>query len=371
MTAKEEKGFQIYFAQVEVEHYQIPFLVTAFFDDYDEPLIIRTPLDDEESCKEFLELLSQGRLEVYFFDEHSRELLGYQSKIDEGSKLKSIKEEISLIEFANYPNNSTFWGKTDDQIRNWFGNRRTADDREALSVHFEKELYPEDNFIIDSKLETNPYHAYRTPMFTQLERQNSGLFQELDLVKTLGHVFKGEQIYYHPMRLDNGREFVDILVVTSNNIFLIQAKDSPNTTEILQRSIDRKKATTNKHINKASSQLSGSISYILNSNVLQFKIDEEQHEVILDKKKIYGLIIVRELFSDEFRFYSQVAFELFDDTSVHCVIFDYPEFHQWMFYCGTEDIFVNKLDFLIMTASRRGEFPRIRWWPNINNFRNL
>ena len=42
----------------------------------------------------------------------------------------------------------------------------------------------------------------------------------------------------------SGREFVDVLVATENTVLLIQAKDSPITAATLNRTIDRKKATT-------------------------------------------------------------------------------------------------------------------------------
>ena len=51
------------------------------------------------------------------------------------------------------------------------------------------------------------------------------------------------------MRADNGREFVDLLVVTEKTVLLIQAKDSPANEASLNRTIARKMATTEAHIN--------------------------------------------------------------------------------------------------------------------------
>ena len=54
LTAKIRKGFRFYLAPIQIESLQTYGLITAFFDDHDEPLTIRTPLVEEEMVAAFL-----------------------------------------------------------------------------------------------------------------------------------------------------------------------------------------------------------------------------------------------------------------------------------------------------------------------------
>ena len=57
-TAKLRGGFRFYLVPVRVGAVATYGLLTAFFDDNDEPLVIRTPLFNEEITRDFLLLLS-------------------------------------------------------------------------------------------------------------------------------------------------------------------------------------------------------------------------------------------------------------------------------------------------------------------------
>jgi hypothetical protein len=47
-------------------------LITAFFDDDDEPLTIRTPLfGDDDFSRGIIEILKYDEVDIYFFDEHN------------------------------------------------------------------------------------------------------------------------------------------------------------------------------------------------------------------------------------------------------------------------------------------------------------
>ena len=79
LTAKLREGFRFYLAPVRAGTVTTYGLITAFFDDRDEPLTIRTPLFNEEITRDFLALLSSDSFHVHFFDEHNRELLGFRA----------------------------------------------------------------------------------------------------------------------------------------------------------------------------------------------------------------------------------------------------------------------------------------------------
>ena len=80
VTAKLREGFRFYLAPVCAGTGTTYGLITAFFDDSDEPLTISTPLFDEEITRDFLSLLSSDSFHVHFFDEHNREHLGFRAE---------------------------------------------------------------------------------------------------------------------------------------------------------------------------------------------------------------------------------------------------------------------------------------------------
>lgn len=79
LTAKLRRGFRFYLAPVNLEGLQTHGLITAFFDDHDEPLTLRTPLFDQEPLGHaFFGILASDQFDAHFFDEQNRELLGYR-----------------------------------------------------------------------------------------------------------------------------------------------------------------------------------------------------------------------------------------------------------------------------------------------------
>ena len=342
LTAKIRKGFRFYLAPIQIESLQTYGLITAFFDDHDEPLTIRTPLVKDEMAADIFQLLSLERFEVYFFDEHNRELLGYRVRNDQATNFRLISSSIRLAspdKFLEYDHRT---GWFDDEMSHWFEKRDSPDDDKALLIDFDEALFPDDAI---------------------LEREAPGPLSELDIVQALLRVFAGSQIYLNPIRPDDGKEFVDILAVTSKNLFLIQAKDSPNTEAILNRSIARKKAIAVSHLKKAIAQMRGSISYTQSCIPLKIVVDNERHEIPIGSSDVVGLIIVKELFNDEFAVYSPLAFKLFEETGVPCLIMDYPQFHAYTLKRRNEVSFIQTLTHVLAFARENNEFPRVRFLP--------
>ena len=364
LTAKIRTGFKFYFAPVRLASFNSYAIITAFFDDDDEPLCIRTPLFDEQVSYDSIRTLSQRRLNVHFFDEHTRELLGYRAIINDSTRFSSITKNIELGSTYGLELTPQFFGKIHDSIIHWFAHRTTQDDAEAFSVTFESPLFPEDLFLQDARREFNSYHGRKSQLYTALERKEPGHFSELDIVHALLRVFESTQIFLNPLRADTGREFVDILVATSQHILLIQAKDSPNTQTIINRSIDRKKAAIVSHVKKGSRQIKGSISYTKSRNHLHLLVDDKLHRVPVHGRQILGLVVAKELFLDEMSIYSDFAFQLYEETTVPCAILDYSDLHSWTLMRNTEERFFDTFNDLILAAFHLGEFPRFRIWPD-------
>ena len=158
---------------------------------------------------------------------------------------------------------------------------------------------------------TTPTMVERPLCSQVLNRIPQEFFSELNIVMCLQRVFESNHIYLNPVRTDNGKEFVDVLVATSSNILLIQAKNSPNTEDILYRSIERKILTVARHLRKATKQMRGSISYATTSNSICINCGSVRHTFNIDNLDITALIIVQELFSTEYGYYSQLAFNIF------------------------------------------------------------
>ena len=79
LTAKLRRGFRFYLAPVDLDGLQTYGLITAFFDDHDQPLTLRTPLFDEKPLGHaFFGILASDQFDAHFFDEQNRELLGYR-----------------------------------------------------------------------------------------------------------------------------------------------------------------------------------------------------------------------------------------------------------------------------------------------------
>ena len=225
-----------------------------------------------------------------------------------------------------------------------FSNRNSEDDDNALVVELGEELFPSDIIIWDARPEANSYQGRKHDMFTALERENPGLFSELDIVKFLSRVFESEQIFLNPLRADNGKEFVDVMVVTPDHLLLIQAKDSPNTEETLRRPIERKIATVIKHLKKATAQLRGSIAYVDSNDPFIVQCGNTRHSIAAADLEVVSVALVKELFDTEYKSYSQIAFEVFDGTGVSCIIQDYSQFHYLTYHRRTEESFFDTLD---------------------------
>ena len=203
VTAHLRKFFRFYLVPLRAGDVHTSGLLAAFFDDHDEPLTIRTPLFDEELTREIFQVLSSDSFDMHFFDEHNRELIGFRAENPDATRFRSFANTIRFV-----PGTLEIARQFHDDMMLWFGARSTADDNAALKINLLETLPPD-----------NLYPQSQTP----------GDFNERDIEMGLHRAFIGDQVYWNPVRANERREFVDVLVATGKTMLLIQAKDSPVT----------------------------------------------------------------------------------------------------------------------------------------------
>lgn len=356
LAAKMNLGFKIYIVPLLISDVRTIGLVTAFFDDQDEPLVITTPMFKEAPEHDLRRLLIGGDFDVHFFNENSHELLGYEAKVLCAASTRDHLQSSALLGFDLASARSAI-----DQMGMWFGLRTDSDDLAAISVAFGESLVPDDIFIQDMRPENHSYQGSRPFSFTQLHREEPGAFQERDIVQLLSRVFAPEEIYLNPLRVTDKEEIADILVITRSRAIFVQAKDSPNVEKILRNSISRKKATTVKALTKAIDQMRGAFRYARSKSPMQMIVGESIVEISLEGLELRALIVVKELFTDEYSVYSPPLLSLAKELSVSCIPLDYPELHMYTMHLDDEGDFVEAWDRVFTHGVQTGMFPRLRF----------
>lgn len=334
-TARLRRGFRFYLVPVHAGKVATYGLVTAFFDDNDEPLIIRTPLFDEESTRDFLLLLSSDIFYVHFFDEHNRELLGFRAENPNAHRFRLFSNTVRFVSPTLERARQVL-----DEMQFWFGTRTVSDDTAACTIHLRERLFP-DNLA---------EHV-----------DNPGESNEPDIATSLHRSFRGDHVFTNPIRADNEREFVDVLVGTDKTLLLIQAKDSPSTDSALTRKIIRKMNTAAKHVGKATRQLKGSINHLRSGDPIDIITNGKSVSVSMSGRDVFGLVIVNELFDPERQACSSPVLDVFDDTGIPCLLLDHLDFQQLTFFQTSEESFVGTLREIFSVASEHGVFPRPRF----------
>ena len=248
-----------------------------------------------------------------------------------------------------------------DELKDWFARRNASDDRDRILIR-NQETIGASEMPPGSRIGVNSRHGWKeSSRYPTIERPDPGEHSEQDIGSMLLRVFSERQVFLNPTRTDNGREFVDVLVSTPRFIVLIQTKDSPNTEKALQRSISRKKATIRSHLKKAVAQLCGSLSYLMSSDMIKVVCDGNSLDISRTERPVIGLVIVKELFIDEYEVYNRFAFDALRKTGSKCFIMDMTEFHGLTFFCRTEGRFFGALANVFSHAQSHGQFPRSRF----------
>ena len=310
-------------------------LVTAFFDDHDQPLTIRTPLFDEEFTRDVFEVLSSDSFDMHFFDQNNRELFGARVENPDTARFRSITKEFRFVHGT-----IDIARQFHDDMTIRFATRSASNDKAAFTVNLVETLFCHN---------------------LDMQSQNPGDSNERDIETCLQRSFANGDVYRNPVRADNGREFVDLLVATKKTVLLFQAKDSPANEASLNRSIARKIATAEAHITKAASQLKGSIGYLKSADSVEIIADRQRFEVSASGRQLFGIVIVNELFDQERSSCSSVVIAVSKKLGVPCLLLDYPEFQQLTFFRGDEESLVAALWDSFSVACEYGEFARMRF----------
>ena len=144
-------------------------------------------------------------------------------------------------------------------------------------------------------------------------------------------------------------------------MLLIQTKDSPITELALTRKIVRKKATTAKHIGKATDQLKGSINHLYSDKSIEVITDGNRRNLSTSSRDVFGVVIVKEVFDPERPTCSPLVFSVFEETGIPCLLLDYAEFQQLTFFRPTEESLVRTLWEIFSVACEHDVFPRNRF----------
>ncbi len=355
-AAKMNQGFSIYVVPVCIQAQNTLGLVSAFFDDEDEPLVIRTPMFDEPGIKTLMDILFLSRINIYFFDENNRELLGYKATIECTDHTRNLIENTELLPFDISSAKLSL-----RYMAEWFGSRNVKDDISAIDIKFDSTLFAENLFIQDLLPQNHYYHGSEPFSYSLLERKEPGPFQERDIVQLLHRIFLPEQIYLGPLRVTNREEIADIVIVTNSNILFIQAKDSPNTKRLARNAITRKKATAKKNLKKAVNQTKGALRYAKSRIPMRLISGNKEIAVSLEGREIRSMIIVKELFNDEYSDYSDIVLSMAKETQVPCIPLDYTELHMYTSNLSEEDNFFSACDRVFYHGVESGMFPRLRF----------
>jgi hypothetical protein len=359
LPAKTNRGFKIYAVPVDVFGSASVGLMCAFFDDDDCPLVCWRLLDSSDETLDLLHALSKQEVLVHLFDDHSRELLGYRAEIDVPLMARVRLEHVGYPDFTHEGVHTAH-----EKATAWFGLRNAQDDAEAIVIRFTEPLFPEDLVVFNMRRDLNKFHGSKGYGFTALERAEPGPFQEADIINLLHRVFRPDQIYHAPKRHYDKEEIADVVVITDTTYLLVQAKDSPNTEQTLNRTLERKKLASMHMLKGALKQLSGAVNYVDRTRPLRMLVDDQEVSIDIGNRNVLSLAVVRELFVDMYDEYSAELFKFLDQIGLPCIALDYEELHQYTSFCGDEERFLSAYFQVFDNARALGKFPRLRFGLN-------
>jgi hypothetical protein len=345
-------GFAFYLPTLQSTTVTTIALISAFFDDEDQPLTIRSPLfGDDPFSEKILEILGYDEVDIYFFDEQNYEWMSFRTILEDGGSCLIGEEKIHLLSYHSETAKSIH-----QALISWFGLRTLDDDERAIQALFKSELAPNDIFVLDITPEVNNYQGSAGFRHDTLTRSDPGYFQERDISTCLLRAFAPESIMMNPRRKDTFKEVLDHLVLTDTVAILIQAKDSPNTERSLRRSLARKRRATHGQIEDAIRQINGAARYLAHQSVATLVVGNEEVEVSIGQRRVIGLAIVKELFEDEGGAYATACADL-AGLSGGGFVMDYCSFHAFTHHFASEHTFTAALETIIARMRNNGWFP--------------
>ncbi|WP_258198525.1 hypothetical protein [Pseudomonas entomophila] len=351
LTAKVNGEFKFYLAPVQIGGKSCLAVITAFFDDPDNPLTILSPLIVSERLPQDLERLPDA-FNVCFFDEQNREV--FACKAD--AELTDFRKALQACVKAARSEGSHLM----ECAERWFAQRTECDDLKAFTVKLNDILCPRELAHYNLREDDHRYLGSRGFSCTTLRRPEPGSQQELDIVMLLQRVYAPSRIVHSPTKVTDNEELVDIAVAGAHYTLLIQAKDSPNTDQTLRTSLARKQSKSVSQLKGGLSQLGGAVSCIRRTTSLELKLAEKDKlDIDLSARPLIGVVIVKELFPGKFDAYSDLAIKTMKKLRLPVVFFDYPEFERMTRHCTSEAELISAFDQILEVAIETGIYPRM------------
>jgi hypothetical protein len=351
LAVRERRELKLYLAPYESGDITGWTLLTACFDDSLSPLIIKTPLLGE--CPLSLAFKSfPDDFCVCFFDEHNRELLSCSAQ----AQLDELREHVGSVS----PLEIEHWHTMMEQADIWFSFTTYEDDARAMTVRLLDDLFPSDFLITD--FTRQGFQGSVGFSSTQLERLEPGPLQELDIIYLLQRSFAAGQIIHGPLKISDGEELVDALVLGKEVTLLLQAKDSPNTAAILGTTLERKRKKAVSQLKGGLSQLRGALSTIRREGNPPLKlVNGTPLDIDLAARPVVGVVVVKELFIDTYDEYGAMILEFMDDVGIRVLAFDYNEFEVMTRHCPSEQALLSAFWQISECAVERRIYPKLRF----------
>lgn len=351
LAARENRELKLYLAPYKKDSFSGLTLLTACFDDPISPLLIKSPLFGGDSLAESLKLLP-NEFSVCFFDEHNRELLSCKAQ----GKLEQFREQLRAVTKLG----TEHWHSMMDQAESWFATTTAEDDMRASTLELGEDLFPSDFTITDM----TGQGFQGSPGFsgTQLVRPEPGKYQEVDIIYLLQRAYEAKRIVHGPVKVADGEELVDVLVLGDEVTILLQAKDSPNTAAILGTKLERKRKKAISQLKDGLSQLRGAISTIRREGNPKLKlVSGDKLDIDLAARPLVGVVVVKELFPDTYDKYGTMILDFMDDASVPVLAFDYNELEVMTRHCPSEKELLSAFYQIFSCVRDEGIYPRLRF----------
>lgn len=358
LTAKLNRGLKIYVLPAKFEGAETYALISAFHDNPENPYTLSTPLCDDPLCARLLEALLSNRLDVHLFDDLGREMLGYKGTVN---MPETTRQKLSGMKLIPLPLSGLLDVVRQAEVA--FSLRGTDEEDTAISISFDEALFPEDIFFQNLRPEHHAYHGSRGYSYTTLNREIPGIQQEQDIIRLLERTFHSEQIYHGPLRTDNRKEAMDILVVGDEYLLIVQAKDSPNTERSIRNSLDRKRLTARKSLEKALDQVKGAVRYVRSRDRLHLLVKDKEVIIEIEHLKVRALVILKEMFDDEYEEYSPLILQTAEEIQAPCISLDYRELVNYTSFLYGEEAFFGAYHRVFDFGSKHGTLPRLRVRP--------
>jgi len=357
LAAKISGFIKVYVCPADPDGKETLALAFAFFDDEDEPLIIRTALLDDVESRHLLATLTSPSINVHFFDEHGREFMVYEAEIDVPEVTKSRLDGLRLLGSDFVQAQNMLHG-----VATWFGLRTSKDDEEALTVRLVHAPFGESLAIQDARYPLHQHHGAKGYSISTLEREEPGNFQEEDIIKCLAMCFPQSQIYHGPLRTTDKEEICDVLVVTDDRVLIIQAKDSPNVERIAKQKLSRKQTNAMTPFKKAVAQVRGAQSYIKAGNgTLRYTLNGEEKSIDISQKQLFAITIIKEVFERESEDYAKILNVLMVERSIPCYVISYGMFFELCYRVHDPEKFFQFSEEMVESIKRLQGLPVINF----------